>query len=152
MKNLLFLYLCLTLTGCAFFRPTAQFFIINDSQDKKSVDIQIKMGGKIVFADTIRYTNVRPDLQYTPSITLEKGKYVIYVNADSGKAFLRQPIMLDGNRWIFISYSYKKPIDSLRKEDPVKNFGFDTSCINQKLRDTLPTVSINVLTEEPVLL
>ena len=73
MKKLLLFYLCLTLTGCAFFQPTAQFFIINNSQDKKSVDIQVKMGGKTVFADTIHYINVRPDMQYTPSITLPKG-------------------------------------------------------------------------------
>jgi len=82
-----------TLTSCHFFQPTAHFFIVNESQDKKAVDINIQLGGQTVFNDTVKYTNVRPDLQYTPSKTLTKGKYTIFVTADSGKVQVQQPIV-----------------------------------------------------------
>ena len=150
IKRLLFIFLLTLFFGCRFSQPTAYFFVSNVSKDKSPVDIQIKIGGENVFGDSIKYTNIRPDLQYTPSITLTKGKYTIFVTADSGKTSLTQPIMLAGDRWIFISYSYNLPVDSLQRQSLIKNFGYDTSFVNQKIRGTPPKVAIHIMDKEPI--
>ena len=149
-KRLLFIFSVTLSFGCKLFQPTAYFFVSNISKDKSPVDIQIKIGGQNIFDDSIKYTNIRPDLQYTPSITLTKGKYTIFVTADCGKTSLTQPIMLDGDRWIFITYSYNSPVDSLQRESLKKYFGYDTSYINQKIRVTPSNVSIHIMDKEPL--
>lgn len=149
-KRLLFTFLVTLCFGCRLFQPTAYFFISNGSKDKTPVDIKIKIGGQTVFDDSIKYTNVRPDLQYTPSITLTKGKYTIFITADSGKTSLTQPIMLDGDRWIFISYSFNSPADSTQRERLIKDFGYDTSYINTKLRGIPSKVGIYIMDKEPI--
>ncbi len=136
--------------NCKFLQPTAYFFISNRSEDKTPVDIQIKIGEQSVFNGSIKYTNVRPDLQYTPSVTLTKGKYMIFVTADSGKASLMQPIMLDGDRWIFSSYSFDTPADSTQREKLLKDFGYDTTYMNTKFRGTPSKVAIYIMDKEPI--
>ena len=136
--------LLVTATSCRLFQPTAQFFIINESQDRKAVDISITLGGQTIFNDTIKYINVRPDLQYTPSKTLTKGKYTIFVTADNGKIQAQQPIMLDGDRFIFVTYSYKAPVDSATL---IKNLGFP---FGDKLKGQEPKIGIHITDKEPV--
>ena len=134
----------LTADSCQLLQPTAHFFIINESQDRKAVDISVTLGGQTVFNDTIKYTNVRPDLQYTPDQTLSKGKYIIIVIADNGKVQVRQPIMLDGDRFIFITYSYKAPVDSTTL---IRNLGFPFA---DKLKGQKPKIEIHIIDKEPV--
>ncbi len=148
-RQLLALIFLLTLTlvsqtSCRFFQPTAHFFIINESQDKKAINISVTLGGQSVFDDTIKYTNVRPGLQYTPSKTLTKGKYMITVIADSGKVQVRQPLMLDSERFIFVTYSYKAPVDSTTL---IKKFGFPFA---DKLKGQEPKIGIYITDKEPV--
>ena len=133
-----------TQTGCRWFQPTAQFFIVNESSDKQAVDFKVVLGGQNIFDDTLRYNNVRPDLRYTPNKTLPKGKYMITVTGDSGKIQVRQPIMLDGNRFIFVTYHYKKPIDSTTL---VKRLGF---AYPPMLKGQEPKVEIYITDKEPV--
>ena len=71
--------------GCNLIQPTAYFFITNSSEDQKSVDIAVSIAGETVFNDTINFTNVAPDLQYTPQKTLPKGKYTISIVANKRK-------------------------------------------------------------------
>ena len=108
------------------------------------MDINIKLGGQPVFSDTIKHSNVRPDLQYTPSKTLTKGKYTIFVTADNGKVQIQQPIMLDGDRFIFVTYSYKAPVDSATL---IKNLGFPFA---NKLKGQEPKIGIYITDKEPV--
>lgn len=108
------------------------------------MDINIRLGGQTVFSDTIKYTNVRPDLQYTPSKTLSKGKYTIFVTADSGKVHVQQPIMLDGDRFIFVTYSYKAPADSATL---IRNLGFPFA---DKLKGQEPKIGIYITDKKPV--
>ncbi|MCF8254026.1 MAG: hypothetical protein K9I36_06810 [Bacteroidia bacterium] len=137
-------------SGCKLFHPTAYFFISNCSEDKTPVDVQIKIGGQTIFDDSIKYTNVRPDLQYTPSITLTKGKYIIFVTAENGKTNLTKPIMLDGDSWIFIYYNFSSPTDSMERERLMKDFWFDTTYMNTKIRGTPPKVDIYIMDKEPI--
>ena len=136
--------------GCRLFQPTAYFFSSNGSKDKIPVGMQIKIGGQSVFNDSIYYTNARPDLQYTPSITLAKGKYTIFITADSGKASLTQPIMLDGHHWIFVSYSINAHADSIQREGLIKYFGYDTSYLNSKVQRTPSRVGIYIMSKQPI--
>lgn len=149
-KRLLFAFLVTLGFGCRAFQPTAFFFISNGSEDKTPVDIQIRIGGQTVFDDSIKYTNVAPDLQYTPCINLAKGKYTISVTADSGKTSLTEPIMLDGDRWIFISFNFNGPADSIERDRLLKSFWYDTSFVNTKFRGTPSKVGIYVMDKEPV--
>ena len=146
--KLFFLIFCLA--SCQWFQPTAYFFISNGSVDNKSVDIKVTIDGKTVFNDTIKYTNIQPDLQYTPYISLSKGMCIIKVVADSGRVIAEQPISLGNDRWIFVSYSHTKPIDSLRAKTLLKNFGFDTSFVNPQLRGYPPTIKIHIMDKKPI--
>lgn len=149
-RLLTLLFIILLLTGCKWFQPTAYFFISNTSKDDKPVDIKVSIAGKVVFYDTIKYNGVAPDLQYTPHISLPKGKYIIKVAADGGKATAEQPVDLGNDRWIFISYLFAKPIDSAQAKLMVTNFGNDTSWVNSKLRGLPSKVTIYIMNREPV--
>ena len=151
MIRILILISAVTLLfGCKLIQPTAYFFISNVSKDKTPVDIQIKIGQQSVFDDSIHYTNVAPDLQYTPSITLTKGKYTIFITADGGKTSLTQPLMLVNDRWVFVSYSYNAAADSIQREVLIKYFGHDTTYLNRQLRGTPPRVGIYIMDKEPL--
>ena len=130
--------------------PNAYFFISNTSENKKAVDIKVTIDTTAIFHDIIEYTDIAPDLQYTPNTTLPKGKYFIRVVADSGRAVAEQQIYLDNDRWIFISYSYKPPIDTAEANNLMKNFGNDTSWIDQQLRGSPPRVVIHIMDKEPI--
>ncbi|MFT3934090.1 MAG: hypothetical protein QM726_10780 [Chitinophagaceae bacterium] len=150
MKLLLFSFLLTLCIGCRLFQPTAYFFISNVSKDKGPVDIQLSIDGKTVFADSIRYSNIRPDLQYTPLIVLPKGKYTIVVTADSGRAKLEQSISLEGNRWIFITYFFDRPVDTSQWERLKKEFGNDTSFLHPIFRGTPSKLGIDIMDREPI--
>ena len=150
LDQLKLLFIILFLTSCQWFQPTVHFFISNTSEDKKSVDIQVTINGKTVFNNLIKYIDVQPDLQYTPYISLPRGKYTIKVTADSGRAIIEQPISFEGDRWIFVSYHYTKPIDSSEAKSLLKNFGNDTSFVNPRLRGFPSSVRIHIMDKEPV--
>ena len=145
-----FIFLTFILTGCTWFQPTAYFFISNTSRDTKAVDMNVSIAGKIVLNDTVRYTEVRPDLSNTPYISLPKGKYIIRVTADKGQTLAEQSIDLGKNRWIFISYSYVPPIDTAHANMLIKNFREDTASVNKRLQGYPPSVTIHVMDKEPV--
>lgn len=149
MKPIRMWVLCLLLAGCQS-NPTAYFFISNTSRDRTTVDITVSLGDKTVFRDTIRRSSVQPDLQYTPSVSLPKGDYIIAVSADSGRAQTRDTLHLQGDQWIFITYTYEKPVDSA----VVKSYGtgplVDSGFLNGKLRGRAPQVGIFVMEKEPV--
>ena len=146
----LIFFIPLLTTGCNWFQPTAYFFISNESKDKRVVDIRVSIADKSVFNDSIRYTDIRPDLQYTPYVTLPKGKYTIRVSADNGKATAEQPIDLGNDRWIFVTYSFSNPVDSTEAKILQTNFGFDTAFVNPKLRGSPPRVTVYIMDKEPV--
>ncbi len=123
--------------------PTAHFFISNNSEDRRMVDMILTMGGEKVFGDTIKYTSIRPDLSYTPELTLPKGKYLITITADSGKLQVKQRVMLDGDRYIFISYSYTAPLDTTKMAS-IPGFPYSDVWKEQK-----PKIEIYVTDEEP---
>lgn len=150
LQGALFLLIVLLFTGCKWFQPTAYFFISNTSRDKRAVDIKVSIADKTVLSDTLRYTGIQPDLSTTPYISLPKGKYIIRVSADNGKANAAQPVDLGSNRWIFISYSYTPPIDTAHANLLLKNFGNDTSWVNPQLRGFPPSVTIYIMDKEPV--
>ena len=148
-RNSIILVLFL-LAGCNWFQRTAYFFISNTSEDRKAVDIQVSIGDKTVYNDRIKYTDIAPDLQYTPYVTLPKGKYMMRVTADSGKVSIEHPVDLGTDRWIFVSYSYKAPIDTAKAKILFENFRNDTTWLNLQVRGYLPNVKIHIMDKEPV--
>ena len=150
LRQTFFSLTILLLTSCKWFQPTAYFFISNTSRDKKAVDIRVTIAGKSVLNDTIRYTGIQPDLSNTPYVSLPKGKYIIRVSADNGQALAEQPIDLGSDRWIFVSYSYKPPIDTAHANMLLNNFGNDTSWVNPQVRGFPPSVTVYIMNKEPV--
>ena len=137
------------LASCNSPKPTAYFFISNTSDSKKLINIKVTIDTISVFNDTIKYSNIAPDLQYTPDLRLPKGKYIIRVFADSAKAFAEKQLNLDNDRWVFISYSYKPPIDTVEAQS-LKNFGIDTTFLKEQIRGSPPTVIIHIMDKEPI--
>ena len=80
----------------------------------------------------------------TPNTTLSKGKYTIFVTADGGKVQIQQPIMLDGDRFFFVTYSYKAPVDSTTL---IKNPEFPFA---DQLKGQEPKIGIYITDKEPV--
>lgn len=150
LRQTFYISLILLLTSCKWFQPTAYFFVSNTSMDKKAVAIKVSIAGKSVLSDTIRYTGIQPDLSNTPYLSLPKGKYVIRVSADNGQAIAEQTIDLGNDRWIFVSYSYKPPIDTANANVLLKNFGNDTSWVNSQLRGFPPSVTIIIMDKKPI--
>ena len=134
----------LTHISCSFFQPTARFFIINESYDKKNVDIKVILGKQIVFEDTIKYINIRPDRQYMTNNRQKAGKYTITVTADNGKVQVQQPIILEGDRFIFVTYSYKAPVDSVTL---AKKLGHPFA---GEIKGQEPKIGIHITDKEPV--
>jgi hypothetical protein len=85
-------------TRCGSFQPTGYFFISNKSRESRAVDINVSIAGKTVLNDTVRYTGIEPDLSNTPHISLPKGKYIIRVSADNGRATCEQDVHLEDDR------------------------------------------------------
>jgi hypothetical protein len=131
---------------CNLLQPKAQFYLINTSKDKPRVDIKVYLAGDTVFADTIKYSNVAPDLQYMPSITASKGKHLIIIEADRDSLLLKQPLILDKDKWIFITYFYEAPIDSATL---IKKYGFIDPYAAKKLKGRKPELGINVQDTPP---
>ena len=150
IKQLSFISAISLFFSCRLFQPTAYFFITNESTDKPSVDFKVSIGGKSVFDDTIRYNNLKPDLQYTPSKTLTKGKYTLFISSDNGKTNLTQPIILDSDCWIFITYSFNSPADSIQRISLKKYFGYDSLYLNTKLPGTASKIGIFIADKKPV--
>lgn len=150
LRQIFYLSIILLFSSCKWFQPTIYFFISNTSKDKKAVDIKVSIAGKSVLSDTIRYTEIRPDLSNTPYFSLPKGKFVIHVSADNGQAIAEQSIDLENDRWVFVLYSYTPLIDTSEANVLLKNFGNDTSCVNSQLQGFRPSVKIQILDKEPI--
>jgi hypothetical protein len=142
------------ITSCKYFQPTAYIYISNQSRDKKAVDISISLDNENVFSDTIKWTNVAPDLQYSVARIKPKGKYILKVVADSGKLKEAQEINLDKDKWVFVTYTYEAPIDSSTLFDRygflINATGYIDSSLSKKLKGIDPTVLIYVKDEEPI--
>ncbi len=149
-RNTLAILFLSLLLACKSSKRNAYFFLSNTSETKKAVDIKVVIGNTNVFDDTIKYTNIAPDLQYTPHVKLPEGEYILRVIADNSKVTTEQTINLDNDRWIFVSYSYIPPIDTAEVNNRSKNFGYDTSWINQQLRGVPPAVKVHIMNKEPV--
>ena len=149
LRRIFTIFISSLLLGCKSPNPNAYFFISNTSDNQNTVDIKVTIDTNTIYNDILKYSNIAPDLQYTPYLTLPKGKYLIRAIADSGRAFAEQPINLDADRWIFISYSYTPPIDTVEANTLLKNF-HNKSFIDQLLKGSPPKVIIYIMDKEPI--
>jgi hypothetical protein len=121
IRFILLILLLQPLAGCQLFYPKVHFQLINYSSDKSVVDLKVSLAEDDVFDDSIKRSTVAPDIQYTFSKAVPKGKYTIYIEADSGRAKRVQPLMLDKDKWVIIIYNYSKPMDSA---SVLKEYGY----------------------------
>jgi hypothetical protein len=149
--------ICLTillafwLSGCMWFQPSAVFLISNGSEEDSSVDLKIEVANVEVFDSVITYTRIVPSYEYA-SINLPKGKYILRVTADDGKARVEDSLDVSDDRWVFITYMYEAPSDTAEVHRHALMLGKDSSYINQRLHGFGPSIGIHVMNEEPVLM
>lgn len=130
------------LPSCGLFQPEAHVSILI-ARDTEPVNIEVLIGGKRIFNDTVRYTNIADYFPYRSSIALPKGKYLIKVVVDGEKAYAMDSIDLMEDRWIFVSYGVLEPIDSAEANRLI-NEGMDTSYVYPRLKGPLSSASIYV--------
>lgn len=131
-----FILLFFALSSC---KQKADFIISNENENKKSVDFIVTLGQDTIFNDTLRWTDVRPDLSNYFKKSFSKGKYVITIKGDSGKINIIQPIDLSEDSWIFVTYVGLKGIRQItNNSDKYKNNN-----------DDYDTVIVHATREEP---
>jgi hypothetical protein len=149
VKLVFIVFLIFVSSGCKSLQPTAYFFISNISRERRVVDVKVSIAGNTVLNDPILYTGVQPDLSNTPYISLPKGKYTIQVTADKGQTIAEQSIVLQNDRWIYISYSFVLPIDTSHAKMLIQEFRGDTASVHKRLQGYPPSVTIHVMDKEP---
>ncbi len=135
-------------------KQTAYLIIENSSRDQRAVRLSVSIDTASIFDQVVEYSDISPDLRYTPSAQLDKGKYVISVVADNGNLVKKQQINLDNDRWIFISYLYEAPADSStlsrlalqyeKEQEPSLEY------IDKLKRGSKPEINIHVMDKEPM--
>jgi hypothetical protein len=99
--------------------PSLHFYIGNFSRIQKKVDIQVAVGGEPLFDSAVKF--LANPYQYRAEKKLPRGNYTINVKGDSGKITMIQPLTIKDELWIFISYTFGSPADTIFRESALKN-------------------------------
>lgn len=95
------------------------FYVGNLSRLQKEVDIHISMGGKPMFDSSVKLTSREP-YAYIADKKIQKGTYNIDVMADSGRLKLVQPVTVNDDLWVYVSYTFGSTGDSLFQPSTLK--------------------------------
>lgn len=95
------------LYSCSASKPTAHVIINNESSDGLPVEMNVSLVKDKSTNTILARTPLRPGLQFLPSKKIKKGSYFITVGANHDTLLLKQPLTLDTDRWIIITYTHK---------------------------------------------
>ncbi|MCH2196905.1 hypothetical protein [Kordia sp.] len=90
----------------------ATFHISNIDMNQVEVPLRLIVNKDTIFDQNAKYTDIRPDLQYTKYAKLTKGMHEIIFEVANTGLKKEENITFDKNKWIFLSYTvdrYKKP-------------------------------------------
>jgi hypothetical protein len=99
---------------------TLHVYVGNLSRINKQVDVQVSVSGQSLFDSAVNLAPSDP-YGYTSDQKLSKGNYVINVTADSGKIKLMQPVTVNGELWVFISYTFGAATGTIFQPATLKN-------------------------------
>lgn len=138
------------LFGCES-KVDAIFYISNGSQDQTKIPLRLIVDNDTIFEQNAKYSNIRPDLQYIENKKLTKGKHKIIFEVTNSELKRTENVEFEKDKWIFLSYEFKKPADSIRKAELDKKFGGIKDSTNLFLYNgRKPSLTFHILENEPI--
>ncbi|MFC4632377.1 hypothetical protein ACFO3O_00545 [Dokdonia ponticola] len=148
-KNLLIFILLISLFGCES-KIDGFFYISNGSRDQSEILLRLIIDNDTIFEKNVKYSNIAPDLQYIENRNLTKGKHKIIFEVVHTNLKQIENLVFDKDTWVFLSYEYKKPADSLKRAELNKSFGGVKDSTNLILYDgQKPSLTFHVMENEP---
>jgi hypothetical protein len=103
------------------------FYISNTSQDQPEIPLRVIVDDDTIYDQIAKSSDIAPDLQYIENVELTRGKHQIIFEVSNAEFNRTERLDFDKDKWIFLSYGYKKPVDSStriilnKKLDGIKN-------------------------------
>jgi hypothetical protein len=150
MRKLLTFILLILLFGCES-KVDGIFYISNGSQDQTGIPLRLIVDNDTIFDQNAKYSNIAPDLQYIEDIKLTKGIHKIIFEVANSELKRIENVEFDKDKWIFLSYGFKKPADSLKRIELDKSFGGIKDSTNLFLYDgRKPSLTFHIMETEPI--
>jgi len=150
MKNLLTFTFLILLFSCDS-KVDGIFYISNGSKDQSKIPLRLIVDNDTIFDQDAKYTNIAPDLQYIENKKLTKGKHQIIFEVTNSELKRIESVEFDEDKWIFLSYEFKKPADSIRKAELDKSFGGIRDSTNLFLYEgRKPSLTFHIMEKEPM--
>lgn len=150
MRKLLTFILFISLFGCES-KVDGIFYISNGSQDQTEIPLRLIVDNDTIFDQSAKYTNIAPDLQYIENKKLTKGKHKFVFEVGNSDLKRTENVEFDKDKWIFLSYEFKKPADSIRKAELDKSFGGIKDSTNLFLYNgRKPSLTFHIMENEPI--
>ena len=150
MKNILIIPILILLFGCES-KVKGFFYISNRSQDQTEIPLRLIVDNDTIFDQNAKYTNIAPDLQYIKNKKLTKGKHKVVFEVENSNLKRIENLEFEKNKWIFLSYSFKKPADSIKIKELDKLFGGIKDSTNLFLYEgRKPTLTFHIMENEPI--
>ncbi len=153
MKKLFLIFVFLiSIFGCQS-KVEGTFYISNDSQDQPSTPLRLIVNNDTIFDQDASFSDVRPDLQYIKQTQLSKGKHEIIFEVPHSDLRRTEIVDFDKDKWIFFSYDFKKPADSLKRIQLEKQFaGIKNadSTFSDFYYGRKPNLSFHLMEKEPL--
>lgn len=150
MKSLLPFIFLISLFNCEP-KVDGTFYISNGSQDRTEILLRLIVDNDTIFDQNAKYTNISPDLQYIENKKLTKGIHEIIFEVGNSELKRIEKVEFENDKWIFLSYEFKKPTDSIKKAELDKSFGRIKDSTNLFLYNGLrPTLTFYIMENEPI--
>ena len=150
MRKLLTFILLISLFGCES-KVDGIFYISNGSRDQTEIPLRLIIDNDTLFDQNAKYSNIAPDLQYIKDKKLTKGKHKIIFEVANSELKRIENVEFDKDKWIFISYEFKNPADSLKRIELDKNFNGIKDSTNLFLYDgRKPSLTFHIMETEPI--
>jgi hypothetical protein len=150
MKKLLTFILLISLFGCES-KVEGFFYISNGSKDQTEIPLRLIVDKDTLFDQSAKYSNISPDLQYIENKKLTKGKHKIVFEVGNSDLKRTEYVEFEKDKWIFLSYEFKKPADSIRKTELDKSFGGIKDSISLFLYNgRKPSLIFHIMENEPI--
>lgn len=150
MRKLLTFILLISLFGCES-KVDGIFYISNGSRDQTEIPLRLIIDNDTLFDQNAKYSNIAPDLQYIEDKKLTKGKHKIIFEVANSELKRIENVEFDKDKWIFISYEFKKPADSLKRIELDKSFGGNKDSTNLFLYNgRKPSLTFHIMENEPI--
>jgi hypothetical protein len=152
MKKILNFIILLSFLGCDE-KTENYFYISNGSQDQSEIPLRLIVDTDTVFDKKAKYTNIAPDLQYIERLKLNKGKHKVIFEVPNTNLSKTEIIEFNKDKWIFVSYDYKAPTDSLTRtklDKKFKNIRNADSVFSKLYNGRKPSLIIYVMENKPI--